>query len=225
MYCTNFGQPANGNIAAATGVHWLAAVVVQQQMQAGVGQVVDVEELAAGRAAAPYFYFGQAPRPGFVELAQQGRQHVRIAQVVIVAGTVEVGGHDADEVATVLSPVGFAELQVSNLSGDVRLVGRFQQTYQQRVLRNGLWGQLKVNAGGTQKQQLLNAVLVALPNGIALNQQVVGQKIGSVRIIGPNAAHFDGGQQHVLWLLLGKKVRHGSLVAQVHSLRRVGDQV
>ncbi len=63
---------------------------------AGVGEVVDMEELTARGAGAPDGDGGGARLLGLVELADEGREDVGGLEVEVVAGAVEVGGHGAD---------------------------------------------------------------------------------------------------------------------------------
>ena len=114
------------------------AVVVLHQEHAGVGQVVDVQELAARRAGAPDHDLARARHLRVVELAHHRRQHVRARQVEVVVRAVEVGRHRRDEVRAVLPPVGLAQLDPGDLGDRVRLVGRLERAGQQRLLGHRL---------------------------------------------------------------------------------------
>ena len=219
------GQFPDGHVAASAHVHGAALVVVLHQKQAGLSQVVDVQKLAAGRAGAPHFHAGQLELHGLHKLAQQGGHHVGVFQVVVVVGAVEVGRHHGDEVAAVLVAVGFAHLHARDFGNGVRLVGRLQRAGHDVLFPDGLRGQLGVDARRAQVQQLAHPVPVALVEHVALNHEVVVEKIGPVGIVGVNAAHFGGRQQHVVRLLVGKKPRHRGLVAQVQLGRSARYQV
>jgi hypothetical protein len=74
---------------------------------------------------------------GLVELAEQRRDDVAVLEVEVVAGAVEVGGHDAAEVAPVLAVVALAELDAGDLGDGVGLVGGLERAGEQGVLAIG----------------------------------------------------------------------------------------
>ena len=53
-----------------------------------VGKVIHVQELAFRRARAPQGHALVAAKLGFMEAANQGRQHVRSLQIEIIAGSI-----------------------------------------------------------------------------------------------------------------------------------------
>jgi hypothetical protein len=65
-----------------------------------------------------------------VKLADESRKNVRILQIVVVAGSVEVGWHNAQKPGPVLAIVGLAELDPGDFCNGVRFVGRFEQAGQ-----------------------------------------------------------------------------------------------
>jgi len=92
-------------------------------VHAGGGHVIYVQKFAAGCAAAPYHHFGVAALLGFVEAPDERRDHVAVFGVVVVAGAVEVGGHDAAVVAPVLPVKALAEFDARDLGDGIGLVG------------------------------------------------------------------------------------------------------
>ena len=63
---------------------------------------------------------------GQVNLANHGRQHMRVLQVEIIVRTIEVGGHYGDVVGAVLYIETFTHFQSCYLGDGVGLVGIFQ---------------------------------------------------------------------------------------------------
>jgi hypothetical protein len=82
---------------------------------------------------------------------------VTVIGVIIVAGAVEIGRHHRDEIGAVLLAVGLAQLDGGDLGDGVPFVGRLERAGQQRLLRHRLRRELRIDAGGTERQQLLDA--------------------------------------------------------------------
>ncbi len=93
-----------------------------QEVEAGGGEVIDVEELAAGRAAAPNRDARGAGEFGFVESPQERGEDVAVLGVIVVARTVEVGRHGGVEHHAVLLAVVLAHLQAGDLGDRVGFV-------------------------------------------------------------------------------------------------------
>ena len=95
-------------------------VVVLHQEQAGVGEIVDVEELAPRRAGPPDHDLGAA-RSAFASwnLRISAGSTCELVEVEVVVRSVEVGRHGRDEVAAVLPAVALAQLDAGDL-GDAR---------------------------------------------------------------------------------------------------------
>src|SRR5207245_5533405 len=75
--------------------HQLAVTLLwkREQEDAGIGQVVAVDELAPRTAGAPDRQLGFAPALRLVRLADERGQHVGIAPVVLVSRAEQVGWH------------------------------------------------------------------------------------------------------------------------------------
>ena len=146
-FSDEFGQLADAEIDARADVDEIGAVGLFEEVDAGIGEVVDVEELALGSAGAPEGDAGCVVDLGLVEFANQRGQDVAAGEVEVVAGAVEVGGHDAEVAGAVLGVVGFAELDASDLGDGVGLVGVLQGAGEQRIFAHGLSGEPRVNAG------------------------------------------------------------------------------
>lgn len=209
------GQFEDGEVFAYADVDECFFVVVLHQKEAGVGEVFAEEEFAAGGAAAPDGDAGGVIHFGLVEAADEGRQHVAVFGVVVVADAVEVGGHHADEVGAILVAVGFAEFDAGNLGDGVGLVGGFERAGEQVVFPQGLGGHFGVNAAAAEEHQFLHPVLPGGMNDVGFHQQVVVQELGPVGIVGMDAAYFGGGEEYEGRFFLFEKSVDSGLLAQV----------
>ena len=107
-----FGQLPDRLILPRTDINDRLLFIVVQQPKAGVGQILNVEELSL-RGPGPPDLNGRifAPRcrnPAIVELSDQRRHHVGACEIELVAWAIQIGGHGRYEVAAVLPPVGVA---------------------------------------------------------------------------------------------------------------------
>jgi len=122
-----FGQLFNGDVFARADVYYLCFIIGLHQVEAGRGQVVDVEKLAHGGAAAPEGDAWGAGCFGFVKAADEGRQDVGGGEVEVVVRAIKVGRHDADEIAPVLAAVALAHEDAGNLGYRVGVVAGFKR--------------------------------------------------------------------------------------------------
>ena len=148
-----------------------------------------------------------------------------VLQVIIVARTVEVGGHGRNEVVPVLVSVRFAQLNAGDFGDGVWLVGGLQRPCKDGGLCERLRRHFGVDATGPQEQQLPHFCLVRGVDEVGLNHEVVVKEICSVNTIGVDAAHFGRGNEHVRGFFLRHHVVHGGLVAEVQFCARKGDGV
>src|SRR5262245_53177306 len=102
--------------------------IVAQKMDAGVGEIVDVEKLAPRRPAAPDDDFGSVCHLGVVKAAQQGRWDVAGLGMKIVAWAVKIGRHRRYEIAAMLATVGLTKLDPGDLGDRIGFVGRLQRS-------------------------------------------------------------------------------------------------
>ena len=101
----HLGQLPDGYIFAGADVDVTCLAVALHQKHAGVGQIVDVEELPPGRSRAPDHDFVAAFLARVVEPANHRRQDVPAVQIEVVVRPIEIGGHRRDEVAAELLAV------------------------------------------------------------------------------------------------------------------------
>lgn len=153
-----------------------------------------------------------------MEFADQGWHHVAGVQVEVVAGAVEVGGHERNGVHAVLAVVGLAELDAGDLGQGVELVGGLQGASQKVFLLDGLRAQLGIDAGAAQEQELLHARVERSVDDVVLDHQVGPDEVHGVSAVGQDSAHLGGGHEHVLGLLFQKELQDRALVLQVGLL-------
>jgi hypothetical protein len=158
-----------------------------------------------------------------VQTADQGREDVGILQMKVVAGAIDIGGHDRDEARAVLAIVGLAQLQPGNLGDRVRFVGRLERPVEQGLFPHRLRRELRVDARGAEEQQALDPVVPGLVNDIVLNHQVVMHEFRRVAAVGVNAPDPGRGKKDIVRAPLCKKSRNLSLVGQI-ELSAPGDE-
>src|ERR1700730_6210615 len=105
-----FGEFSNRDVVTGTDIDMRLAGIVPQKMDAGVSEIVDVEELAPRRAAAPDDDFRGARHFGFVKAAQECSRDVAGLGMEIVAGAVKIPRHRRYEIAPMLATVGLTKL-------------------------------------------------------------------------------------------------------------------
>ena len=66
--------------------------------------------------------------------------------MIIVAGSIEIGGHHRYEIAAVLAAVGLTQLDASDFCNRIPFVRRLELTGQQLIFAHGLLGEFRVNA-------------------------------------------------------------------------------
>src|SRR2546427_9062363 len=124
------------------------------QVDAGVGHVVAVDELAARLAGAPQRHRFLAPYFRLVEFADQRRQDVAGLQVVVVAGPVHVVRHGAEVACAVLAVVGPAQLHARALLPGGRGGGRVRRARGGGLPPFLLRGVARGEAPGAAKEQI-----------------------------------------------------------------------
>ena len=209
---------ADREVLAGTDIDVVVAVVVLHQEQAGVREVVDVQELAPRRPGSPDSSALRSGDPRLVELPHNGRQHVRARQVEVVPGPVKIGRHRRDEVAPVLAPICLAEPDTGNLGDGVGLVGRFEAAAQEILLANRLRTIARINARAPEVEQPLDAAAPARLDNRRVNHQVVVDELRRTRAVGQDSADRARDQKDVLGLVRPEPVVHGRLVAQIELL-------
>ena len=174
------GEIADRDLVAGTEVDRLPAVVALGGERQPVDTVVDVEELAGGRAVAPEHDLV----PALEHLPDQVGDHVRVRLVEVVAGPVEVRGQEVRRAEPVLVPVGLRAHEhrlLGDAVGRVRLLG---EAVPELVLAERHRCELGVRTDGADDDQLLDLVQPGLLEHVRPHHQVrvpVAAGVGAVR--------------------------------------------
>ena len=190
------------------------------QMDAGIGEIVDIEEFAPRRAGAPHHDVPRAGDLRFVEAPDQGGDDVAVFGMIIVAAPVEIGRHHADEVGAVLAAIGLDHLDAGDLGDRIGLVGRLQRPRQHRILAQRLRRQLGIDAGRAEEHQLLGAVDVGGVDDVGRDREIVVEEFGAQRVVGDDAADLGRRQEDRLRAFGGKPSVHRGLIAQIDLAAR-----
>ena len=201
------------------------ARIVGQEVHQGVGAVIDIEELAFGRAAAPDRQGLGTFAFGLMGLAQQRGRHVAVLQVEVVTRAEQVGRHGGNEIVPELAPVGLTQLDAGDLGHRVPLVGGFERAGQKRVLGDRLRGQARIDARGPQQQQLSDADPPGRLDHVGLDRQVVVEEVRGPRVVGQNPAHRGRGQDDPVGPRLGDPILGFRLAAQIDDLPAAGQNL
>ena len=82
-----------------------------------------MQKLPPRGARAPTGHAGSIGFLRLMEAANQGSHHMAVGGVVVITRAIEVGGHEADRIKTVLLAQGLTKLDPSNLGNRIPLVG------------------------------------------------------------------------------------------------------
>ncbi len=220
-----FGELFDGEFLAGAGVDGLVAGVVVHQEHAEVGEVVDVEEFAEGRAVAPA---GDARRPGelcLVEAADERRQHVGVLRMVVIVGPVQVGGHHGDVVRPVLAVQKFTVFEAGDFRQGVGFVGLFEFAREQAVFLHRLRRHPRVDAAAAEEFELLAAVFPRRVDDVHLQDHIVVHKVGQGILVCHNPPYLGRRQEYIFRLLFLEESLDIRLPAKVEFLVRPGNDV
>lgn len=146
-------------------------------------------------------------------------------QVIVVARSVQVGGHDGQKFCAVLAVVAPALLDSRDLGQGVGTVGGLQRAGQQIFFLHGLGGMFGIDAGGAEEQQSGDVVLVGCMYDIGLDHQIFVDELRRIGVVGKDAADLGGCQKYVVRVFLGEKGIHRLLAGQVQFGVRPEDNV
>jgi hypothetical protein len=195
-------QFEDGHVLTRADIDVLVAGVVIHEKHARISKIIDMQELAARAAGAPYDDGIDTIDPRVVKLADHRRQHVTRLEVEVVVGPIEVGGHRRDEVAAVLVGVCLTELDARDLRDRVGLVGRFELSVEQLVFTDGLVREARVDARAAEVQQLAHAGEIRRVHHSGVNHHVVVEELCGIGRVGEDATDFARNEEHVLGAVL-----------------------
>ena len=151
-----------------------------------------------------------------MEAADECGQHVSGLEVEGVAGTVEIGRHGGDPVATVLVPIGLHADDPGDLGDGVGVVGRLQWAGEQRRLRDRLRCHPGIDARRAEEEQSVDISGVRGLKEIGLDAQVVGEEFDRVRRVGHDATDFGRGDHDDIGPSREHRIQRRVPIGEVH---------
>src|ERR1019366_2461654 len=231
----DLGQLADRDLLAGANVDERRRILGQQGTESGIvqvhqkatslGEIVGVEKFASRRASAPDDNLLRTGGFGFSRFANERRENMRVGQIEVVVGTVQVRRHCGEIASAILAVVAPAHLDSRNLGDCVGAVGRLQRPGQQVVFPNRLGAEPGVDAGGAKEEQAFHPGIAAGLDQVGLDDEVVADKVGWGALVGENAADPGCGKEDKLRLFVGNKLVYSDLIAEIEILVRAGEQV
>ena len=194
-------------------------------MQARIGQVVHVQELAPRRTAPPQHDLRGIGTTSLVEAADQRGQNVRAGRIEVVVRPVQIRRHRRDPGQAVLASHCLDLHDPGDLRDRVGVVRRLELTGQQTRLADRLLGVLRVDARRPEEQQPRRADLERRVHQVDLDAEVVAEELGRVVPVRQDAADPGRGVDHHGRPVLGQERERGRPIPQVQLGRRSADQV
>ena len=81
-----------------------------------------------------------------MQFAHDGRQNMRVVQVEIVTGSIQVSRHQADSIETILALISLTHFDAGNFCDGISIIARLQGSRQQILFLQRLGGMFWVNA-------------------------------------------------------------------------------
>jgi len=132
----------------------------------------------------------------------------------------QISGHGRNEIASVLFPVGLAELDPRYLSDGVGLIGWLQEIAEQIFFPHRLGALPGIDTGTAEIKEFFHFIKIGRMYNCGMKHHVVIDELGRPGGIGPDAAHGPGHQEDVFRAVGLEPVVDGRLVAQVSSWSR-----
>jgi hypothetical protein len=192
---------------------------------AGLGEIISIEEFAVRRAGAPTSHGRCSADLRFMELADQRGQDVRALQVVVVIGAIHISRHGADEIASVLPSVSLAHFDPGDFGNRIPLIRRLEWSGEQILLLHRLGREFRVDARAAKEEQLVYARLRSAVNQIILNLQILVKERGRLLIVCENAPDFRSRDKDILRLSVAVELVYGRRIEQIEFLAWSLDQV
>lgn len=221
---------ADVDVAAhGLGVLRVGVFVEVHHVHRRAGHVIDVEEFALGGARAPDRDAGGVADLGFVESSDERGDDVAVFRVIVVAGAVEVGGHDAAVVdavcGAVLAVIAFTELDAGDFGDGIGLVGGLQGAGEQGVFAHGLAGVFGVDAAGAEEEELFRAMCEGGVDDVGLDHQIFVDKLRRVGVVGMDAADSGRGEIDLVGLFFFEEFLDSGLVGEIELAVGACDEV
>ena len=192
-FADGFREFADGDIVAGADVDEVGGVVVSQQENTGVGEVIGVKEFAAGCPSAPDQNLASTGFFGLVHLADESWEDMGGVEIEVVMRPVEIGGHGGEEGFSILAGVGLAEHDAGDFGDGVGVVGWLEWTSEKRVFADGLGGELGVDAGAAEEEELGAAEVGGGFDEVILKGEVLEEEFDGLFKIRYDASDACGG--------------------------------
>jgi hypothetical protein len=189
----NASQFANADDISTTNVDDFFGGIALHQKDHGIRSIVHMQKFPPRGTSAPNLNRPSACL-GLQYLADHGRHHVAGDRINIVSGSVKIGRNNAYKVAFVLTAIGPAQAYAGKLGQCIGFIRRFQRSGHQLSFGHRLCAQSRINAGGTEKHQFLNAAARSGVDDIDSNGYIVVGKIrrpGQVRLDASDTGRGD----------------------------------
>ena len=196
-----FGECLDGKFLACACVDCLVAGIVVHQEHAQLGEVVDIKKFSQRTSVTPADHDGVAGELRFMEAADERGKDVGVCRMVVVVGTIEVGGHHGDVVRTVLAVEELAVFQAGDLGEGVGLVGLLKLRREQARLGHRLRCHAGVDARRAEELEFLAAVAPCGVDDVHLKHHVVVHEVCKSRLICLNPTHLRCGKEDVFGFL------------------------
>lgn len=128
------------------GVFVVGVLIQLHDVDTGGCHVVYVEEFPFGVSTTPYYDFLCIALDGFVKTSDKGGDDVAVFRVEVVIWPVQVGGHDASVVSSVLPVVALTKFDAGNFCDGIGFVSALQGAGEQGFLFHGLFGHSWIDA-------------------------------------------------------------------------------
>ena len=208
----------------------LGAVVALGRQHDGVGGVIDIEVLAAGRPGAPHVDRRGVGLDRLDRLLDQRRDDVGHRRVELVARSVEVGRDQIGEALPVLRGVDLGVDELRLLGDAVRRVGLLGVAVPQARLLERHGRELRVRAHGAEQHRLVDAGRG--PSGlddVGAHHQVGQVQRRRLGLVEADATDTGGEVDHAGGLVLGQQqlghAGHGEVVVGLAGHDDVGAEI
>ena len=148
-----------------------------------------------------------------------------ILKVVVVSGTVQIGGHDRKVLRPILTVIGPTHFDTGYFGDRVRPISWLQRAGKQVSFLHRLRTLSRINAGRAEKKKPLYTGTPALVDNIILNGQILSDELRRIRVVGMNAANLGRRNENILRPLFFKKTSHSRLIGKIKITMGTGNDI
>lgn len=210
-----FREFLNRDVGAVTDIDDFRFAAILHEVINRVCHIIDMEKFTERFSCAPEDFFRPILFFRLDKTPDQGRKNVTIDKVVGVIRAVEVAGHEADRIPSIL----FAEVQTEFITGDfcqsITLVRRLQRACQQILFLDRLRRLARIDAAGAQEAELFDFMQVTLHDHVVLDFEVFQQKLRAMRFVRHDPADFCAREDHIIRMFRIEEILDGLLIAEI----------